>query len=85
MLFGQSKGSGQPWSKTPSSQKFWPASNGPQRTKSTSKPVPTGFPSSSNAVFCVIWISMSPESPICIVFQDGFGVVYRQAICPILG
>ena len=85
MLFGQFPGSGHPWSNMPSSQKFAPASNGPHKTKSTSNPLPTGFPSSSNAVFWVIWISISPDSPIWIVFQDGFGVLYKHAIWPILG
>ena len=85
VLFGQLKGSGQPWSNTPSSQKLYPASKGPQITKSTSSPFPTGFPLSSKAVFWVICISISPDSPIWIVFHDGLGVVYKHAIWPRLG
>ena len=85
VLLGQSAGSGHPWSKTPSAQKFCSESKGPHNTKSTSKPFPVGLPFSSNSVFWTIWISIVPESPIWIIFQDGFGVEYKQAICPKLG
>ena len=86
VLLGQSKpGSGHPWSNTPSAQKSAPWSKGPHKTKSTSKKFPLGIPLASKDVFCVIWILISPESPIWIVFQEGFGVEYKHPIDPKLG
>ena len=82
VLLGQSVGSGQPWSKSPSAQKSSLELKGPHNTKSTSNPFPIALPSSSNSVFWTIWISIEPESPIWITFHEGLVVEYKHAICP---